>query len=119
MRGPQQGGGDTEDAAAAAVVIGGFAVQVVMHQPVEAHGGGGMGTGAEGKAGIKTQHGGIRFGDGVFGRGHPKAVTKRDGLEVVKPGAHPVVVVQEVFSDGVVVAEGGAQDGEDSVTVAV
>lgn len=55
----------------------------------------------------------------MFGRGHPKAVAKGDGLEVVKPGAHPVVVVQEVFGDGVVVAESGAQDGEDSVTIAV
>ena len=68
--------------------------------------------------GVKAQDGGIGRVYVVFAGCYPEAAAEVNGAEVVKPGAHPVVVVQEVFSDGVVVAEGGAQDGEDDVRAA-
>ena len=116
----EQGGGDAEDAAAAAVVIDGFASQrAVVHQPVEAHRGGWVGAGAEGKAGVKAQDGGIGRVYVVFAGSYPEAAAEVDGAEVVKPGACPFAVGKEAVVQRDVVAECCAQQEVDGFRVAV
>ena len=90
-----------------------------MHQPVEAHGGGGMGAGAKGKTRVEAQYGCRRVVDVVFARRYPEAAAEVDGAEVVEPGARPFAVGKEAVVQRDVVAERGAQQEVDGFRVAV
>ncbi len=121
--------GQREDARAAAEIehaaAGQFAIGGQLVEPAQAQRGGRVGARAERQPGIQPHHGGIgrlrRLGQLMVPRHDPGALAEPHGLELVQPGAFPVLVLDRTEAGAAPVQAGveGFQRGQQRQRVGI